>query len=615
MSSPPNPLDNFSTYTYHFELFASSNYDDIAKVESLVSNVATSSTTASQVAGVSAPVLLINTRRDAHQMIDDVKFSYVGPSNNSQGFMVPDGLLTLKVFEPNRVYFLQKLQNLMRDHNVSNLSGLHWALKIYFVGRTPENKIGLLTGFESGVTIPIAFSELTSSFGPKGGEYNFTFVSQSSFACSADPQAQSFVMLAGYFNQNISIQAATVKEALRNLQTELNDKYKQMFQTELKSPNMRPIEYIINVHDSVLDGSIDLVGGESYAPNSKVPMGFSRDKTIINWIFDILRSSTELNGYIGQSIQNIRKPGHEGVNFFSVYPVYRAGERGLQIIYHVLMYKGQGKDKNVHTFDFMFGTDKHVNVDVLGFDMHMNSAQAWFSNTADSSTAGVTAIGGTPSSQKEAAKVYHEDRSQSSQNVQKGTSFLIPGGKANDIQYVPAVSKSDQNGQVKVISDKAAQNQKLMFNSIVQMHSAFDAQVAVTIRGNLNMLTAGIIKPYTTIGDLQKIPFGIAAPTWVKVNVKQRQGENQPSDFFYSGLYNLISIENHFVNGQFTQVLHVLMMGDEQDKKRFDEAAPSNDGKTNLINDNLDIEPNILQKNVDLRVEQQYLQNNAPKTS
>src|SRR5574343_1062 len=106
MSRPANPLDKFVTYTYHFELHADKSWDVIKLLEDSDANVYTHR-------NVPNGTMLINTRKDAHQVIDDVTFSYIGPSSNNLGLFVPASEIVMKVYEQNGAAFIEKVANLL----------------------------------------------------------------------------------------------------------------------------------------------------------------------------------------------------------------------------------------------------------------------------------------------------------------------------------------------------------------------------------------------------------------------------------------------------------------------------------------------------------------------
>lgn len=556
MSKPANPLDVFTTYTYHFELHAAYSWEDLALATSTDQNLSTTSTKMNK-------TTVINTRRDAHQTIDDVAFSYIGPSANSNGHFIPDGTMHLKVIEPNKMFFIEKIANMMNDFKISTLGSLHWGLKIFFVGRKPDNTIHTLPYPGIGVMIPMTFVDMESSFTFKGGEYIMNFVSLASFAGANTDESKTNSLLAGYCNKNLSITAKSVKEALKELENQLNLNYKRTYDTELKNDkNARPLKYYIHYDTSLPEGTIDLsVGADSFAPNGSHTMQFYQEDTIVTWIFHILRSSKTLNDLVAESLDGIRKEGHPNVNVLSVFPSFIATKSECQIIYNVSMYRGDNTQikslkNNTMEFDFLFGSPG-ANVDVLGFDIHMKSALAWFSNSTRGSVDAATKISGTgmnnPAvSQNVIVSNQKKETSQASNDLR----YPIPI-KSGDIAYLNASPQVDATGQIKYKED-AIPSAKLMFNTITQMNAAFDPQFTFTIRGHLDLLTAGIIYPQNEVGKLQSIPFGIRAPLWIKVNIKSPN--DQKTSFFYTGRYNVISVENHFSQGKFTQNLVVLMM-------------------------------------------------------
>lgn len=549
--NPTNPLDVFTTYTYHFHLIVAKSWDDLAKAENTSTNVTTSPTHGTEVKGTGA-LVLINTSKDAHQTIDDVNFGYIGPSANNKGHFIPDGKMSFKVFEPNRIYFIEKIRNTMLRYNISDLSSLHWALKVYFVGRTPDNKVVTLP--QHGVLIPMSFVEMEASFSNAGGEYNLSFVSASSFAGSNDEKAMSTVMLAGYCNQTISFSARTVREALASLEKELNDNYTETYKTILSNKSKaRGIKYFIRVLDKDIDGALD-INGSNKVGGGLVPMSFSPDQTITEWIFTILRSSDRLNKMVGESLEGIRKSGHPGVKILSIFPRFVGLETELHIIYDIHLYRGINQ-KNPLEFDFMFSSPGK-NVDVMGFDIHLKTSLAWFSNNSSHSNEGLFNTSGM-TAKKDSSQFALEDKKTANSQKKIEPSYAIPA-KGGDFALLPIHTQAESSGMPRYNSEEATANAKIMFNSITQMHGAFDPMFNFTIRGHLNLLTAGIVYPDTTTGDQHDIPFGIKSPLWVKVNIKSPN--DQQTSFFYTGNYNVISIQNHFSAGKFIQTLNVMMM-------------------------------------------------------
>jgi hypothetical protein len=559
MSKPANPLDVFTTYTYHFELHAAYDWQDIILLESTDQNLSTTATSQTK-------TTLINTRKDAHQSIDDVVFSYIGGSANRNGLYVPGGSLTLKVLEPNKIYFIEKIANVMKNYNVTSLGSLHWALKVFFVGRKEDNSIHTLPYPGVGVVIPIAFVDMDSTFTYQGGEYALNFVTLSGFAGADDTdESLSNSLLAGYCNKNISVTAKSVKEALEGLKNQLNINYKETYATELlNDKGSRPLKYYINV-DPEVDGTLDIsVGAESFAPGGYLKMQFDASQTILSWIFHILRASNSLNALVGKSLDAIRKDGQPGVNILSVYPAFIETATECQIIYNISLYKGEnsqvkGLKSNTMEFDFLF-SDPGKNVDVISFDIHMKSALNWFSNNTQASVDAASNISSTNTKNPDFPKnTLVPNQTKNSIVISNNTTrYRIPT-KKGDPAYLNSSPQSESSGQIKY-REGAVENAKLMFNSLTQMHGAFDPMFTFTIRGHLDLLTAGIFFPKNEVGKAQDVPFGIRAPLWIKVNIKSPN--DHKSAFFYTGRYNVLSIENRLSQGKFIQTLGVIMMNE-----------------------------------------------------
>ena len=140
MAIPVNPLDEFTTYAYHFELHCSPNTQELLDLTG-ASDEKTENNRPNK-------TLLINSRYDAHQTIDNVEFGYGLPGTVGEGSVfVPTGKLSFNVTEPGACYFLEKIQNCYKQHKINYSPGVLFALKLIFVGRTPDNQIKIIDDF------------------------------------------------------------------------------------------------------------------------------------------------------------------------------------------------------------------------------------------------------------------------------------------------------------------------------------------------------------------------------------------------------------------------------------------------------------------------------------
>ena len=543
MSTPANPLDVFTSYTYHFELHAATTWDELKLLISQDKNATTGSKEHNG-------TLLINTRKDAHQVIDQVMFSYLSSGSNPLGLFTPSSDIVLTINEPNNIHFIEKLANLFYDMKVTVPYNLMWGLKIFFVGRRPDNSIEVLP--ETGILIPMNFKEMSSDFTFQGGTYKMSFVGNTNWAGQnpyQTPQEFANTLLTGYCNKNISISATTVKEAVSELERKLNENYRQIYDTVLNNPGIRPIKYKINL-DPEIDGKLTLLPTETFSKDSPCKMNFHPSQTILSWIYSILRSSESLNKIIGDSLDKIKSPHQQGVKFIGVLPRFLLTDTELKLEYDISYYTG---GERTWTFDYLFA-DPGKNVDIMNFSLNMMNTAAWFAGSYTSNL-GVDRVTGqsghTVRDDPKAASTHILNKDISQPSVSEKLEKVTVPGITNDVAFLPGTSTSEMNGYVRHRHNAVA-HAKMMFASISEMNCAYSPDVEFTIRGNLDLLKAGIIHPEGT--NAQAL-VGINAPSWLKVNIKDNEG----NPFFYTGKYMIKQIDNIFQGGRFTQVIYTIM--------------------------------------------------------
>jgi hypothetical protein len=565
MSNPPNKLDKYTSYTYHFELHSAKSWNTLALLENVDKNMVTSVREVNE-------TLFINTRKDAHQTIDNVKFSYSGPSSTNNGMFTPYSKMTFEVYEPNGMYFVEKIANFMSDQEISNPLQACWALKIFFVGRLPDNSIETVP--LNGILIPLVFLNMTSEFTHQGGKYEFEFSCAGGWAGQIkNPTPEQFTnsLLLGYCDTNISISARTIKEALKDLEKKLNSNYDKKFEDDLKKEEKRKIKYFIKCSQEI-DGQLTLNQVEDWSPDAPSKLNFNSKDPILSWIYSILRSSKEMNEKISESFEAIKKPNHEGVKMIVVLPTAIYKDDCLELVYDILMYEG-GSD--YLEFDFLFA-DPGKNVDVISFNMKMQSLGNWFSSKNENSTS--LEISNSPTVASQNPKVFKEnvvtpDKSTDKLYVEKKQT-TIPGLKG-DIAIVASNAPGEDSGFIRHRHD-AVPAAKMMFATVTAMQAAYNPEIAFVIRGNLDLLKAGITYPNGG-NDIKRFAFGITAPLWLKVNIHAPDG----TPFFYTGKYNLLTIENHFTGGKFLQTLYTFMSEQVDPASSTGQAAakkPENNG-------------------------------------
>lgn len=537
MQRSSHVLDRFTTYTTHFELHASGNWDELVEVAT------TDNPTKATTRRASNGTLLINTRADAHQHIDNIRYQQVSNSGDPSGSMVAAGLLTMDVIEPGGTFFAEKIRQHGLKYSVTGLSdGLIFGLKIFFVGRLADNTIE--THYPPYI-IPMQLIDMGAKFDFKGGEYKLQFAMS---AFSANPSVKNdLAKVAGYVNKNIIIKANTINEALGALESNLNDNYEKTYQTELKNDSgAKKIVYKIT-NKSGLDGPLNLVARNSYAPNEPMSMTFSMSEDITTMVRKIMASSKEVNEIIGASKAGAKKPYHPGVKVPTFTPRYLLGKSDVTIAIDIDLYAGAGATYN---FNFLFG-EPGSNVDVLDFEMKFPNMIVWMNSKTEFSAEFNNNLTSTvPASKPDfyAANLQTTNKTVKKLAVDPIEPYSI-GITEGNVAFLNQQPSMEKKGVVRM-EHNAAASSRLAFDAKSQLVAASNIQASFTIRGNYDLLIDCI--PYP---DGSKSSFGTTSGVWCKVDIRDQDG--QP--FFYTDAYYINTVDNIFSGGKFTQILTVIM--------------------------------------------------------
>lgn len=546
MAKPVNYLDRFATYIYHFELHASTSWDTLKAVGESDANL---STTRKDPNGT----LLINTRKDAHQHIDNVKFTTVACFNDPFANLSADGELSLEVDEPGGMCFAEKVASLRERYGAKSLtSDFHFGLKIFFVGRYPNNVIETIP--MKGI-IPLQLLECDGSFTQQGSKYRMDFL-VASYLLSKNPShpnnhgPQAFVQM----NRNLSITALTCQEALKQLEEKFNDHYKMIFEKEVEATGGRKVTYKINIGPQ-LKGVLKIANQDDYAAGTPSKLTFDPNVDIVTMIRAILYGTHEIAKMIADSKDGVKKAFHPGVRYPLITPNLILRDGSAEVVIDVELY--EGSNYKSYEFDYYF-SDPGKNVDVMSMDIKFPSLTTWMNMRTTHSTA--MYANNTSDLANKKTKVYTEDviypdavsRKLRAHVVEKSkvelppNAVLIPGTTGNErfdmtnykYEHVPVA--------------------RMAFASLTAAHGATEEQVACLIRGHLELLEQCNMYP-----DGSKKAFGTTNGIWVKVNVNQVvDGKREP--FYYTGWYQLMTVDNVFSNGKFTQNLTLLMKEDQK---------------------------------------------------
>ena len=541
MASPKNPLDKYVSYTYHFELHASSSYDEIAKLSNDDQN---QQTTRSESTGT----LLINTRRDAHQTIDDVRFQYIAPDGDPSGSMAIFTEIHLTITEAGGSFFADKLRAHSERYQCGgSVEGLVFGLKILFVGRNADNSIETVP---VNYVIPMMFATGSSKFNFKGGINDLTFTMASSGTKSERDTLNSRSLSLYTVNKAISIKAKTVSEALVNLEKALNDNYENIYRTQVDNVNKaKPVRYKINNNLGV-DGALNSTSIESYVPGSPVTINFLINQDINSMIRSIVTMSAEINQKVGSSINALKQTFHAGA-FIPKYTAHQLlTDKELFLVFDIDMYTGGENKQFVYEFDFLF-SEPGKNVDVLDFEMNFSKINTIYYSKTTYSTEKNTNFTSTVSSTD---KNYYISNVVTEDTTRKSISEDLPQKQQADIprgSYAGLPLPPKENSGQSSTPHSAVPARRLAFEANNVAAAAAGYQVAFSIRGHPNLLGTCIPTP-----DGKVKPFGIKQGCWIKVNIKSEDGE----PFFYTGYYQVFTVDNVFSGGKFTQLLSCAML-------------------------------------------------------
>lgn len=537
MATPTNPLDVFVTYTTHFELHATAAFDELKELASFDANLRTTPKETTD-------TLVINTRRDAHQMIDNVRFQMINNSGDPTASMVAVGNLTMDVTEPNGASFIEKIKRHAEKLAVTGLTdSLIFGLKIIFVGRKKDNTVETIP---LPYIIPMQLTGMGARFDFKGGEYKMEFIISGSAGVPSDRNT-GLGLKYGFVNSNITIKAKTVKEALSQLEEKLNHHYDKTYSTELRNNSgARSIKYKIN-NMLDLDGELDKVSTDSYREGDYVRMTFPRTYDLVTMARNIIYSSKALCDVIGESTAGLKQELHPGVKVPTFTPRYHLKNGELELGLDIQFYTGGGSQ---YTFDYLF-SDPGKNVDVMDFEIKMANLNIQLSASKYGFDSNINL-----SNEQQTVDPSNFSNNVLTPNTTRDTLKQEPSEpkavdlRRNDVAALPTRSSKEVEG-VASLKSSTLPSYRLAFEALTQLASATEQQTTFTIRGHLDILKQCVVYPDGSIFN-----FGASEGMWIKVNIKDYEG----NPFYYTGYYFVNTVDNIFSQGKFIQMITVMQM-------------------------------------------------------
>jgi hypothetical protein len=593
MSLPANELDVYASYTYHFELYATNDVNQLYQYEYIDNSKVGTTRTAPN------GDLILNTRRDAFQNIEDVHYYITSPLTGVVAATGAQGGCVMQIREPNGFGFVDKMQQVVNSNNVISASNLVYALKTVFVGRKPDNSIEVKSD------IPLLIMGLTSmdmTFTEQGSVYNLTFVTMAGFDAhvsseTSDAIIEDMTTALGTVSRSVGFSGRTIAEAISNFETNLNRMYSEYYKESGTDKIARPVRYVVNL-GSGIEGNLDSLNKEHFGSNAPAKFAYEPKAKIAAIIHDVLSHCAALNDKLagtsnGQDYTTLLKGKYSPVVTSSL----QLTATEALVTYNVALYDAfttqfneDNKGSYQYIFDYYFA-DPGSNVDVTHMELKIN----WggLDNAISSrnnfpmldKAANISSTLPTTDPKHFANNLVTENKSidQLIKTGEVGTTYFY--GKQYDIAIMPFVNEKDRAGYPSIPADQLT-SARLATKVVTDGYSGYGFNATMTIRGNYNMLK--VQGNYPNNEKTSALNIGM----FVKVNIYNevkdpKTGKVQKTPFFYRGWYRILTIENVFSGGLFTQNISMIAVEDPNaDNSSTDNSTSTSSGGDVRVQEN-----------------------------
>lgn len=583
MSTPRNPLDEYRSYSYHTILIVSNTTEALTTFTSsdpandASALMAISNTMQGEVIktdkSVGEALLVLDSRRTSSFSIREFEYNaYPGVGIPSQTHVI-QGTLNMTIIDPDGIGFINYLRYLIDEKLKTDLIGVHFLLKVIFVGHKADGSTTLISS--SGIPLMLYTIEFEVNY--KEGVYKCIFV----------PMSQNVGTVIKNFTAVQDVKSITAEDGklgtvIRNFENKINENYRNWYKNlniELRKSgdvNSTPIgktgrliQVMITIPKDWEQFTIDNASfnkqierrfdeeiqkkkesqdkeiKEKQAANEKEIqetekkgvtreaaekllkkefIGFSPTLNIYEILSEILKLSPEAN-----ELANRKAVAANLVKTFKTVSSVTSNNEVMLIHFDILEYvvpnitiknansewtvdrpDGTKVPKNSLEFDYIF-TGK--NTDILEFNLKMNNAQLLFMNTG--------LVGALTHRQV-------TDQKKQPDNPITPTKVNIGLVRENDPIGFPIQTietrKSFAYSPERVNTEKQAKNQSdrnEWLQTVSKLHSITQVQAKVTIRGNPNLLNkyvAELIPPHS-IPENIKIESAVAGEGFVKNSI------------------------------------------------------------------------------------------------
>lgn len=622
MSSPPNALDAYRSYSYHHILIAADSTDTAHALseENKISRFEHPDVKfCPQEYKGGKYVVLINGITDSQFVIQSAKWSTVpiptiGSATASRvtsvQTMAVDG--EIEILEPQGINFFNVLVNITRMLKIDP-SLIAFVLKTVFVGHRHDGETTLISNIK-----PLLFMmvDINAAIEVSGATYNMSLVGIANGAAKL-PHVNAIVS-----GLSMHIEG-TLDNAFKTLTTKITGVYDRMWEkvvkpggcgVSVKAGEFTKVRYEFDLDDSYKPLTAGNQMDPKYADSTKeggYASNLGESSSIENIITTIMLSSEDVVNQAKGKLPDERF-------MFKISSSVRTDAQKDEFIvtFHINKFKAvvvPTKDFLTFTppagsgitFDYIF-TGK--NIDIVDMDIKMEYGLMFFQVLAAEGTSATSALellehynpdtfvkaSGSP-------QVFDDDGSKTLADCAAGAGK----GKIRRPMFLGTSLKHPMFRDTKELGPSAS------FNAMLNRHAAIEnLGVKVKIRGNPQLLSDTTQLPEDLYTNVAKVPPLIVppdgdatlvedlsvlfpeihkTPAYVKINVfaphswsgqgqRTEGGDVIPASYqlehgrnlWYDGWYYVIQIDNVFDNGEFTQEMDLLSLPTEIPEQEAD---------------------------------------------
>lgn len=607
MSSPPNPLDAFRTYSYHHILLAAdSTGTAIGLAENPELELAAFDHPDVKFCPKDSPnggkyVVLINGMTDAQFSIKSAKWASVvvpsaGTTSSSQAMssttMAVDG--EMLVVEPQGLNFMNLLNETTKMLKIDPTI-MTFVLKTIFVGHRDDGTQRVLTDVKPLVFMMI---DITASIDVSGAEYTIGLVGVANGAAKMPHMAS---IASGF---NFTVPTGSVEAALQALTIKLNSQYGRERGELQKKLDKCGTGINLNNEFAQVVYSISAPDYSGYTVGDLEDSKFQTDATG-NFNFVQLGQSCSIENLIGavmnsskQVAEDANKPIDDGRFIYKIVSDIDTSSSVVRVNYYVHRYKASSVDVENFltfqppegegiTFDYIFTGN---NIDIINFDLRMQMGLVFYQVLAAQSS--------SPTTSSQLLNFFNPDTYVGGIGAKDGAgdqqeASELCNQRSGDPKKKPLfIGTSLQNP---LFRDTKAIAASAGFSTMLQRHAALEnLEAKMVIRGNPQLLadstqlpseirtqnpaSPSVFEPGEGLPGLRLLmPALHKSPGYVKVRVHApkswtgsaaktaaEQAASFENDFseniWYDGWYILLQIDNVFDNGDFTQELTMISL-------------------------------------------------------